>query len=159
MNRRSLLAMVLLIAAFPFQAGAANQTSSDGSVSPAGSSLAAGAFTIELGAPDDPAHPVNWLGPMIVTAPGGKHCSVSEDVAILTRPFFLVHGDILYVNTSSGSESTVYAINLKTCAVAWTSPNFVGLPTLSGTRISLPGTGNFVIGKQGLPKPASSTTP
>ena len=57
-----------------------------------GSIARANGYTIDLGEPDDQKTPRAWQGPLKITAPTGRTCTASDDVAIIERPLSLVQG-------------------------------------------------------------------
>ena len=121
-------------------------------VIPHGSSAEAGNYHLDLGEPDDPKTPRAWQGPIKITSAGRTGCTVSDDVAIVERPLSLIQDRLLYVTTYSGSETQVYVVDAATCAVKWTSPNFVGAPRITTRNLTLPGHSPFKVGADGLPK-------
>ncbi len=118
---------------------------------PQGASAEAGGYHLDLGGPDDPEAPRAWQGPIRITSAGNAGCTVSENVAIVERPLSLAGGRLLYVTTYSGSEAQVYVVDAQTCAVKWTSPNFVGIPRITTGTLALPGHRPFKVGADGLP--------
>jgi hypothetical protein len=85
----------------------------------------AGDVTVDLGEADDAQHPTAWQGPLRISMGGAPACTVSDDVSIVEEPV-LLGGDILYVPTYSGSNNSLYAVNVNTCAVIWHSSHFGG---------------------------------
>ena len=102
---------------------------------------------MDLGDPDKDNRV--FEGPIKITG-GGKSCTVSDDVSIVMLPLALLNGKLLYVTTYSGSEVRVQVVDVATCAVKWTSPEFEGVPTFTATAIHFPKR-TLAIGASGLP--------
>lgn len=62
-------------------------------------------------------------GPLKISLGGVPMCTA--DVAIMERPILLGHG-LLYVATYSGSNNRVYAVDVRSCRVRWSSHPFSG---------------------------------
>lgn len=84
-----------------------------------------GDLALDLGEADDPVHPRAWQGPLKISVGGAPMCTVGADVAIMERLLLLGH-DLLYVATYSGSNNRVYAVDVRSCRVRWSSRLFSG---------------------------------
>lgn len=93
-------------------------------------------------------HPDRWLADagFRIVQPNGKICRVSSYVAIVTLPIYIAAGRILYIDTYSGSENIVVAVDARTCKTLGRTPQWVGggfLPTKYGFYI--PGIGPMTL--------------
>lgn len=123
-------------------------------LTPKGSLLTAGSFTIDLGEPDDVTVPTAWQGPLHITGLDGRSCTANDDIAIIEKPFVLQHNHFLYVSTYSGSHGRLFVVDARNCAVKWKSPLYIGNPIISGDRLVLPGNKPTLIGPDGMPEVA-----
>jgi hypothetical protein len=149
MIRTIFILLVGLTLAMPAWAGGA--TSHFVRLTPHGSIVQAGKFQLNLGEADNSAAPTAWQGPIVVTDSKRHTCNVSADVSIVTNPIFLAHGNLLYINTYSGSENTLYIVNAQTCAIKWTSPAFAGIPRITDNTLYLPDVKTYSIDPEGVP--------
>ncbi len=108
----------------------------------------AGPYRLDLGDPDKDDRV--FEGPIKIAGANGKGCTVSDDVALVTRPLALLNGKLLYVTTFSGSEARVQVVDAATCAVKWRSAEFEGVPKFTATAVHLPNR-TFPIKDSGLP--------
>ena len=108
----------------------------------------AGGYRLDLGDPDKDNRV--FEGPIKITGSDGKSCTVDDNVSIVMLPLSLLNGKLLYVTTYSGSEIRVQVVDVATCAVKWTSPEFEGVPTFTATAVHFPSR-TLAIGKSGLP--------
>ena len=88
-----------------------------------------GTFTGHLISPDDPDSSSAWEGPLVISQPSGKTCTVRT--GIFAPPFFMAGSHFLYVTIFSGSEANQLLVDARTCNVPWISPQFVGDPRLA----------------------------
>ncbi|MFM0290757.1 hypothetical protein [Paraburkholderia megapolitana] len=112
------------------------QTCHYSEVDPGAGKVSARHVTIDLGSGDPSEKPTAWIGPMSLTGPSGKSCSVDPDVSIIERPIY-TDGQHVFVTTYSGSNRVVYAIDATSCDVLWKSASFSGPVKLSGNRLRL----------------------
>ena len=90
--------------------------------------------TIDLGEADSLPVPGAWQGPIAIA--GVTRCVVDPAVAIVERPIFQ-DGRHMLVTTYSGSNRTIFAIELPTCRVVWRSAAFAGAVRLTGDTLFL----------------------
>ncbi|ECI3716593.1 hypothetical protein DK077_10855 [Salmonella enterica subsp. enterica] len=81
---------------------------------------------IDLGEPDDMNTPQDWHGPVMFKMDTNKQCSIDMD--IIEEPI-LSDRKKLFIPTYSGSERTLYAIDMMSCTVLWESKIFYGQTT------------------------------
>ncbi len=82
-----------------------------------------GELTLDLGETDDPAHAQAWQGPLKITVGAAAACTADDEVSIIERPLLAGQG-VLYVPTYSGSNRRLYALDVRTCRVRWSSPDY-----------------------------------
>ena len=149
--RQFVIAVALGSAALGSAASASDGRPTVMQIEPGGSVAKAGVYRLDLGEPDDPKAPRAWQGPIRIVRDGGAACTVGEEVAIVERPLLLMAGHILTVTTYSGSESRLYAVDARSCAVRWTSPGFMGASRITADTVKLPGRPPVKVGADGLP--------
>ena len=119
-------------------------------LTPQGTHMRAAGYDLDLGDGDPADRPTAWSGPVKVSG-GSSPCTVSDDVAVVTTPLAWTAGRFAYLNTYSGSYGRVYAVDLRDCAVRWTSPRFIGVAHFDATGIVLPGGRRVRVSATGLP--------
>lgn len=102
----------------------------------AGSVARARGVTVNLGEADNPQHPAAWQGPLKISVGNSPACSADADISIIEEPL-LLGASVLYVSTYSGSESRLYAVNIKSCHVQWKSQAYVGKTSYSDGHLTL----------------------
>ena len=112
-----------------------------------GSIARAHGVTANLGEADNSQHPIAWQGPLKIALKDGPVCTAGVDVSIITEPL-LLGASVLYVPTYSGSDSTLYAVNIKTCRVKWKSQAYAGTTSYSA--------GHLILGRHPMAVPLDS---
>jgi hypothetical protein len=80
------------------------------------SKATAGNVSFDFGEEDDRNNLQAWQGPLVINQHNGASCTVSPDVGILERPFYQ-DGKHLLVTTYSGSNKTVFMIDITSCRI------------------------------------------
>jgi hypothetical protein len=128
MNSRPLIAALLAVAgAFAWADGVVTEALACRlvDVDPHLGHFSVGPWTIDLGEADDKAHPRAWQGPITIAAGDKAACTIDAEVSIVERPLY-IGGHRLLATTYSGSNRTVFGIDMRTCKVVWRSAPFAG---------------------------------
>lgn len=104
-------------------------------------------ITVNLGEADHPQHATAWQGPLKISVKDSPACSADVDVSIIEEPL-LLGASVLYVSTYSGSESRLYAVNIKSCRVEWKSQPYVGKTSYAD--------GHLILGRHQVAVPLDS---
>lgn len=98
----------------------------------------AGNVSFDFGEEDDANNPQAWQGPLVISQNNGASCTVSPDVGILERPFYH-DGRRLLLTTYSGSNKTIFVIDIATCRVLWRSKPFTDSVSIKDNMLQLGG--------------------
>ena len=108
--------------------------------------------TIDLGEANKAAYASAWTGPIQITQPNQKACTVDGDVSTISAPLWLGNEHILFVPTFSGYENIVYAINIENCHSVWHSQKYSGTPLFTNGSLVLKDAGITKLDASCLPK-------